>query len=174
LGNIINDGIGGAISGESAYYNLAGSGIYSGNYTFNIYADGGIAGYNPPGTALVSYTELATGQTVTETFYVGGGFGPSQVTIQTGSIYPTDSIGNIEITVLPRDSVPGLVPGIKQLGDIGKILKAAGYFNSATDGVFGVYNFEASLLSSNITEMCPSVDPDLLNGRAYCYAACAA
>jgi len=150
----INDGIAfTSDGGKPVYYSLGYSSPVIQDVTFQICGPGGLAGYNPPGTAFIEYFDPYTNQTVVQTILIGGQIGSSLVTVTTGSMYPGDSLGQINITIVDNPNIPGAGPGAKFIGSLGKVMKALGYVGNAIDGVFGVPGYAVSHLTTNPTAL---------------------
>lgn len=130
----------GVFSGQEANLAIAGQGPV--NVSVSIYGPGGAVGYNPPSTATVQYYDPVRGQSVRDTVLTGGGFGPTVVTVTTGSLISNERwMGSI--TVIPDDTFDGSVVA-SPVDNWGKstpgwIARVLGTVNAVDDGISGVY-----------------------------------
>ncbi len=121
----MTDQIGGSLTRLSVAIPNWGSGPSIPNIQPTINSPSGAANWNLPQTAIVSYYDPTVGETVSETFLIGSTYGPSKVSLRTGSLSPGAYAGEIRIVVLDSSLITGLVPGSKKyLGSIGRFLDA--------------------------------------------------
>jgi len=131
----MTDQIVGSLTGFSVGIPNWGSGPNISNLQLTINSPSGIANWNTPQTAIVSYYDPTVGKTVSETFLIGSTYGPSRLSIRTGSLSPGAYAGEIQVVVLDSSLIPGLAPGSKHLGPIPEFLYVYGIVNAATDGL---------------------------------------
>ena len=121
----MTDKIGGSLTGFSVGIPNLGSGPGISNIRLTINSPSGAANWNPPQTAIVSYYDPTVGETVSEAFLIGSTYGPSRVSMRTGSLSPGAYAGEIQIVVPDGSLITGLVPCSKKyLGPIGRFLDA--------------------------------------------------
>lgn len=128
----------------------SGSGPNISNIQLTINSPSGLANWNPPQTAIVSHYDPTVGDIVSETFPIGSSYGPSVVSITTGSLSPGHYAGEIQVTVLDSSMFNGLGPGVKFIGTVGKLLKAYGYINNAVDGLATSASFTVDISGKKV------------------------
>jgi len=134
--------------GQTAQIDVAGYGPV--NVTVSVYGAAVVAGYNPPGTAMVEYYDPIRGATVKETHLIGGGYSNSLINVTVGSLISSED-WRATIKVTPIDNFDGIAMPevvIEPPGLVGRILEFFGVIDDGIAAVYSVNGYSVAIFSS--------------------------
>jgi hypothetical protein len=103
----------------------------------SIYGPAGLANYTPPGIAIVEHFDPYSNRVKVESFSIGGTFGPSSISVVTGSLNGL-ATGEVKVQVTDNeDLAPGSPPSSGLIGRL--INKLIGFVGAIDDGISGIY-----------------------------------